>query len=281
MSAEYEDRFVQVGDARARYWQAGEGPAVLLLGGIGCSVTDWENNIGALAQRHRVYALDMLGEGLTDKPAGDRYALADLARFALDFLEKMGEPRAHLIGHSLGGRLTLECVRIAPDRVQSMVLVAPAGVGMDTHLMMRLPTIPWLGELLTRPNRAGIAQLWRLGVHDPAFVTEELVETKYRLASAPGAQTAFLKTLRGFVAPGGFRRPIVEALQRDLPAMRQPALVIWGKQDRLLPCAQAEILRTRLPDAKLLLFDACGHLPQGERVEGFNKAVLSFLADRT
>ena len=91
MEERCEDRYVRVGDARARYWRAGEsGSPVLLLGGIGCSVLEWRSNIGAIAERHTVYALDMLGEGLTDKPEGARYALADLARFTCGFLREVG-----------------------------------------------------------------------------------------------------------------------------------------------------------------------------------------------
>ena len=278
MEERCEDRYVRVGDARARYWRAGEsGSPVLLLGGIGCSVLEWTSNIGALAERHTVYVLDMLGEGLTDKPEGARYALADLARFTCGFLREVGVDRAHFVGNSLGGRLALECARQEPERVRSMVLVAPAGVGRETHLMMRLPTVPFLGEMATRPSRIGLRMLWRLWVHDPAPITEPFVETKVRLASAPGAHQAFLKTLRGFVGIGGFERSQVEALQADMRAMTQPALVIWGKQDRLLPCAQAEILRGRLPRAEVRIFDPCGHLPQMERPQLFNETVLAFL----
>lgn len=279
MTGEFEDRFVRVGDVRARYWRAGEsGSAVLLLAGIGCSVLEWASNVDALAQRHRVYALDMLGAGLTDKPAEDRYALADLAKFACDFLREMGEPRAHFVGNSLGGRLALECARNHPDRVASMVLVAPAGVGRETHIMMRLPTLPLLGELLTRPSRSGLARLWRLAVYDPALITETFVETKVRLAAAPGAHAAFLKTLRGFVSLGGFFPDQVKALQRDMRTMEMPALVIWGKQDKFLPCAHAEILRAQLPAAEVQLFDECGHMPQIEQSQHFNETVLAFLA---
>jgi len=279
MKTQYEDRYVRIGDVRARYWQAGEGGStVLLLAGIGCSVLEWENNIDALAQRHKVYALDMLGDGLTDKPTGDRYALADLAKFACDFLREMGEERAHFVGNSLGGRLALECARRDPGRVMSMTLVAPAGVGRETHLMMRLPTLPFVGEMLTRPNRSSLARLWRLAVYDPAVVTSEFVETKFRLASAPGAHAAFLKTLRGFVSIGGFARDQMQSLQQDMGTMDKPALIIWGKQDKFLPCSHAEILRSRLPSAEKCLFDRCGHLPQIEHSQPFNEAVLSFLA---
>jgi pimeloyl-ACP methyl ester carboxylesterase len=278
MSDQYEDLDARIGDVRARYLQAGDsGSPIVLLGGIGCSATDWENNIGALARQHKVYALDMLGDGLTDKPPGDRYGLKDLAEVTCDFLQEMGETRAHFVGNSLGGRIALECARRDPERVISMVLVAPAGVGRETHIMMRVPTLPVIGEILTRPSRSGLKNLWRLAFHNPAFVTEDLVETKIRLASAQGAQAAFLKTLRGFLSLGGFPRSQVEDLQKDMAAMDKPALVIWGKQDKLLPCSQADILRARLPKAEVRLFDKCGHLPQIEQWRAFNEAVLAFL----
>ncbi len=275
----FEDQYVMVNGVRARYWQAGEtGTPVLLLPGIGCSVLEWARNIGALAQAHRVYALDMLGDGLTEKPRDAVYTMKNLARFACDFLDAVGEGAAHFIGNSLGGRLVLEVARNEPRRVRSMVLVAAAGVGFDTHIMMRLPSVPLLGALLTRPNRIGLTQLWRLAFYNPAFVTREFVETKLQLARGDGAQAAFLKTLRDFVQPSGFRRAQVEQLQADMRTMYQPALVVWGKQDKPLPVAHADILMNYLPTAELCLFDQCGHFPQIEKADAFNEIVVRFLA---
>ena len=277
--ADPNDQFVDVRGVRTRYWKAGNaGSPILLLAGIGCSVLEWRSNIAALAASHRVYALDMLGDGKTGKPEGDHYSIGNLARFTLDFLLSQGEEKAHLIGNSLGGRIALECARIAPSRVTSMVLVAPAGVGNDTHINMRLPTLPWLGELITRPNRKGLRMLWSLAVHDPKFVTDELIEDKYSLASVPGAQAAFLKTLRGFVGLRGFARDQVQQIQAAMPSMRQPALIVWGREDRLLPVDHARILETRLPDTRTIIFDGCGHAPMMEKSAEFNKAVLEFLA---
>ena len=92
MVRETQDRFVDVSGVRTRYWKVGDsGSAVVLLAGIGCSVSEWRTNIGALSQSQRIYALDMLGAGLTDKPDGDRYSLAQLARFTLDFMSTQGE----------------------------------------------------------------------------------------------------------------------------------------------------------------------------------------------
>jgi 4,5:9,10-diseco-3-hydroxy-5,9,17-trioxoandrosta-1(10),2-diene-4-oate hydrolase len=276
--ADPKDQFVDVRGVKTRYWKAGdEGSPIVLLAGIGCSVLEWRNNIAALAASHRVYALDMLGGGKTGKPEGDHYSIGNLAGFTLDFLSSQGEEKAHLIGNSLGGRIALECARLAPSRVTSMVLVAPAGVGDDTHINMRLPTVPLLGELITRPNRKGLRMLWSLAVHDPKFVTDELIEDKYSLASLPGAQAAFLKTLRGFVGLRGFASDQVQEVQAAMPSMKQPTLVVWGREDRLLPVEHAAILEARLPSSRQIIFDACGHAPMIEKAAEFNKAVLEFL----
>ena len=274
----FEDRYADVSTFRTHFWRAGSaGPAVILLAGIGCSVLEWEKNIAALADRHRVYAFDMLGHGLTDKPRKNCYAIADLARFTLAFLSAQGEDSAHFIGSWLGGRIALECARLAPARVRSMVLAAPAGIGRETALAMRLASVPVLGELLTRPSRVGTRVLWTPAFHDPSFVTNGLVETKYALARAPGAHQAVLKTLRSLVSVSGFRIEHVAALQAVMRTLQQPTLIIWGQQDRLVPPDHARILEAKLPRSRTILFDECGHLPQLEQPQKFNEAVLEFL----
>jgi len=274
----FQDRYIKVGTFRTRYWKAGDaGSTIVLLAGLGCTVLEWQKNIAALASRHRVYAFDMLGHGLTDKPQGDCYSTAGLARFTIDFLSALGEESVHLVGNSLGGRIVLECARMDPARVRSMVLVAPAGVGRETALSMRLAAVPILGEVITHPSLMGTRMLWQLAFHDPSFLTRDFVATRYALASEPGAQQAVLRTLRGFVSFGGFRRRQIAALQAAMPTMKQPTLIIWGRQDKLVPADHARILEEKLQRASTILFDNCGHFPQLEQSQRFNAAVFDFL----
>jgi pimeloyl-ACP methyl ester carboxylesterase len=274
-----QDLFAQVGTVRTRFWQAGtSGSAVVLLHGIGCSVLEWRSNIAELARNHRVYALDLLGFGLADKPAKADYSLRGHAQFVLDFMATQGLARAHIAGNSLGGRLALECALMAPARVASMVLVDPAGVDRDTHITMRLAAAPVVGELFTRPSRFGLRMLWKSAFYNPAFVTDALVEDKFKFASQPGAQAAFLKTLRSFLAFGGFPADQVAALQAAMPSIQAPALVVWGKQDKLLPVRQADILRSLLPKVEVKLYERCGHAPMVECAASFNDDVLRFWA---
>lgn len=275
------DQFIDVGGIRTRYWRAGDtGSAVVLLHGIGCSVLEWKHNIDVLAARHRVFAVDLLGFGLTDKPVDEDYRLDRHARFVTDFLSAVGVDRAHFAGNSLGGRLALQCAIATPDRVASMVLVDPAGVGgRDTLFEFRLAAVPHLGEVVTHASHMGTRMLWNKAFHDPKpFVTDELVATKTAFARLPGAQSAFLRTLRDFVGFGGFKPERIAELHAALPQVTAPALVIWGLEDRFVSQAHAEPLCRLLPDAERVVFERCGHVPQIEKAAEFNEAVLKFLA---
>jgi pimeloyl-ACP methyl ester carboxylesterase len=276
-----EDQFVDIKGIRTRYWQAGvNGSPVILLHGIGCSVLEWQHNMTAMAETHRVFALDLLGFGLTDKPDDESYSLRRLAQFVLDFMSEKQLASAHIAGNSLGGRLALECAMIDASRVSSLLLVDPAGIARHGALFeFRLAAVPFLGELFTRPNRIGTKMLWSKAFFDAApFVDNQLVTTKVALASLPGAQAAFLKTLRGFLQFGGFRTELVDQLQAALPGIAIPTLVIWGENDRLVPATHAEVLRKNLPKVEVQIWKQCGHVPQIERAAQFNQTALRFWA---
>ncbi len=274
-----KDNFIDVGSIKTRFWEAGTARStVLLLHGIGCSVLEWERNIEAFAANHRVLALDLLGFGLTDKPGDETYSLRRLAQFVLDFMKVKAVNQAHLAGNSLGGRLALECAAIAPQQVASLLLVDPAGMERQGALFeFRLATLPVLGEIFTWPNRLGTKMLWRKAFAAPSsFVTAELVATKVSLARLPGAQSAFLKTLRGFLDLQGFRPELVAQLHAVLPGIQAPTLVVWGRDDRFVPFTHAEILRRTLPKVEVQIWERCGHAPQVECSQHFNEAALGF-----
>lgn len=274
------DRFTTVAGHQVRYWQVGrEGPAVVCIHGIGCSVLEWEHSIHALATRHRVYALDLLGCGLTAKPADASYDVATLARFTLGFMDAMGLDQASLVGNSLGARVAMECAAVAPQRVRSLVLSAPAAISNPTLLDFRLASLPVLGELLTRPTVFGTTRLWRAAVADPACVTPDMVLEKVALARQSGAQKAFLKTLRGLMHLGGFRPSVIDESHAKARRVQAPTCVIWGQQDRFLPVSHLDTLVRLVPHAKPVVLAPCGHAPMVERPADFSRIALDFLTD--
>lgn len=274
------DRFIDVAGVRTRYRTLGDGPPVVLLHGISRALEDWEQNLPALASRHRVYALDVIGFGRTDKPDVP-YSMPGLARFVRAFLDAVGETRpVALVGSSMGGAIALSLAGMAPERVERVVLVGGAGFGDGAALGLRLLTLPGVGETLARPGRSGVEQTLRSVFRDPRFVTPERVARDLDLAREPGAARAFLRVLRMMGTVRRIRPEWREEMLARLGGTRLPMLITWGRHDRILSVAHLEEARRRFPHARVHVFEASGHFPQIEEAEAFDRLVLDFLAGR-
>ena len=273
-----QDQYTKVGQINTRFWALGdEGPTVLLIHGIGGSIEDWMLNTNALAKHHRVYAIDMVGSGRSDKPSA-QYSFSYLAQFINDFMEVQDIERASLIGLSLGGGVSLQFTIQFPNKVEKLVLLNSAGLGKEVTLLLRLPTLPIIGELLTRPSRKGTAKLLKECVYDRGLSNGALVELAYSLTALPGAQKSFLSTVRTLGTIRGMRKDILSSIADNLTTITAPTLIFWGQQDRILPVSYAHVAEKKIPNTRLHIFDPCGHLPQLERPEEFNAMVLEFLS---
>jgi 4,5:9,10-diseco-3-hydroxy-5,9,17-trioxoandrosta-1(10),2-diene-4-oate hydrolase len=224
-----QDCFVKVGQINTRYWTMGSHHSpIILIHGIGGNVESWLPNFQALAAKHRVYALDLLGHGLTDKPLDVSYDVLSLAQFVKGFIAVLGIDHAHLVGHSLGGGVALQFALTFPSAIDRLVLVASAGLGREAALALRISSLPLLGEYLTRPSLSGTKQSMQSIIFDPTLVTDDLVEQNYRLALLPDAQKAFLKTLRAVGDMSGQKQNFYAPIVAGLPTLRRPVMVVWG-----------------------------------------------------
>jgi 4,5:9,10-diseco-3-hydroxy-5,9,17-trioxoandrosta-1(10),2-diene-4-oate hydrolase len=274
---EYEDKYVDVGGINTRFWTAGdEGKTLILIHGAFSSVEFWLANIPVLAENHRVYALDMPGFGLTDKISF--HSFPEGARFINEFMKTQNIDRASLIGHSMGGGLSLQYIYQFPDKVERLVLDNSLGLGRKMHIIFKLLATPVIGELVSRPSRNGSKRTLTTAVYDQSVVTDEMVELLYRFSKIPGTQKAFLSLIRGgmnsFVVPSEFIRSFTD----NLHTITAPTLIIWGEQDPILPLEHAYVALKQIPDARLEVFERCGHLPHVECPDKFNSCVTEFLA---
>ena len=274
-----QDQYVKVGNINTRFWAAGEkGPALILVHGLGGFIENWVYNIDALAKQHRVYALDLVGFGLSDKTPLT-YDINNLVLFISDFMKTQNIEKASLVGNSLGGGLVLKFALDFPEKVTRLVLVDGAGLGRGVILDFKLCSLPFIGELLVRPGLKSITRLWKKIVYDSSLVTPELLELSYRLAAQPGAKKAFLATLRTGIDLLGQRAGLIRPLIDALSGINKPVLITWGQQDRIIPVAHAQVAFEKISGARLKIFDRCGHMPQLEYPARFNKLVLDFLAE--
>jgi len=273
-----QNHYLKAGAITTRYWIAGDhGSPVILIHGLGASADIWIHNIEVLAQHHRVYVPDLVGFGRADKPEM-HYTPTIFTTFLNDFIGALHIEKPSLIGNSLGGGIALHYILLYQDNVDRLVLVDSAGLGKETSIPLRLVSIPILGELMTYPTRMEAYFYFIGAVHDRSVLTKAFVDLYHNIHSQAGAQKSLLKVLRSIANVWGGKNEILAPIQRHLHMITQPTLIIWGKQDKVLPLKHAYVGAEKIPDAKLQIIDDCGHMPQFERPDEFNSAVLEFLS---
>lgn len=275
-----DDRYIKVGFVNTRYWELGnKGTTVILLHSAGASVEYWAYNIDKLAQYHQVYAVDLVGSGRSDKPPAS-YSLAYQAQFISDFMDALSIKHASLIGSSIGGGIALQFALMFPEKLDKLVLVNSLGLGKHIGIFTRLAALPLIDRLscLIRPSRNSVAWVVKSAVYEPSVITNEWLERIYQLAVLPGAFDALLRLARTNLDLFGVRSEVFSPIVEQLSSITAPTLLIWGQQDEVLPIAHAYVAAKNLPNARLHIFDGCGHFPQIEHPEKFNQLVLESLA---
>lgn len=246
---------------------------MVLVHGLGNSLEIWDRILPQLAQSFRVIAFDLPGFGEASQP-DEAYDGPFFAAQIVALLDALGIERTTLVGNSLGASAILHMSAIAPHRIERAVLAAPGGIGRQTNVLMRAAALPLIGGWLARPTPANNRTTLKLALHDHKHLTADLLAAFDRYASRPNSARAFVRSLQTGVTLRGSRD---SAQTRALAAaFRAPALVIWGRQDRVFPMQYAAEAAQLIPGAQLTLIDACGHYPQWEQPEAFVAAVEAF-----
>lgn len=262
---------VDVSGIGTNYIAAGEGPPLVLIHGSGPGVTayaNWRGVIPEFARSFRCLAPDTLGFGYTDFPADTRgFDMDRWVAHLIGFLDAVGVERAHFIGNSYGGALTLALAIRHPTRVGRIVLMGSAG--------LRFPISAGLEKVWGyRPSLEAMRDLMHTFAHDTSLVTEEIVRSRYEASIRPGAQEAFASL---FPEP---RQRWLDALATDEDALRSlphPTLLVHGREDRIVPYERSVRFHELIPDSELHVFGGCGHWTQIERRERFVALVTPFL----
>jgi monooxygenase len=180
-------------------------------------------------------------------------------------------------GNSMGGIVSLQFAVDYAAMVDKLVLVDAAGFGRDLHISFRLQSLPVLGEILAEPSRRGTRMSLDVASHQKAFITDDLVEQFYQLGRQPGMKAPFLVAVRQGITFSGVRKDVLEPLQARIPSISAPTLIMWGRHDQVLPITHLATARKLMPRAKVHVFEDCGHIPQMEKPEEFNRLLREFL----
>jgi len=265
---------------RRAYRQAGSGPPVLLLHGIGDSSESWVPVMADLARDHTVVAPDLLGHGGSDKPRAD-YSVAAYANGMRDLLTVLGIESATIVGHSLGGGVAAQLAYQYPERCARLVLVAGGGVGRDVTPILRLAAAP-LAEVFLAPARWPLARpVVRAALGALALANNDLARDRRHvdrvLASLPDgeAHVAFTRTLRSVV---DWRGQVVTLLDRCYLAEAVPTLIVWGDRDGVIPVSHAHRAHEAMPGSRLEVFPGAGHFPHHADHDRFVDLLREFVA---
>jgi len=257
----------------------GEGPVLVLIHGMAGSALAWKHVLPALARRFTVVVPDLLGHGASSKPRGE-YSISGHANVLRDLLAALGHERATLVGQSFGGGVAMQLAYQYPEHCERLVLVSSGGLGREVSSLLRALSLPgaehvfplfcsptlrnagqrvvdWLGSLGLRPSPAA-EEAWR----------------SYSALAERDARRAFFRTLQSVIDPGG---QSVSATDRLYLASRVPTLILWGRDDGLIPVSHAIAAHQAIPGSRLEVFEGVGHFPHCEAPERFVDVLLDFI----
>jgi len=244
------------------YYEAGKGSAVILIHGLGADSRHWAANIGPLSQNFRVITLDQIGYGQSDKPLM-RYTVENFSDYLHGFLQAVKISKASLVGNSLGGWVALDFTLRHPQRVEKLVLVDAAGLRPSAALKwpeggpkaLSLVNTHWFFDLMEANKEWATTDLGPNG-----FERHVQNGDSYTVASS----VAEMITGREFE-------------DKKLGKVHVPTLIIWGRDDLLIPLAMGESLNKGIKGSQLRVIEGTGHIPMVGKPAEFNEAVAKFL----
>src|SRR3954447_13655528 len=271
-------RTMGIDDREGRHADAGEGPALVLIHGLGASWQSWLEQVPEFSRDHRVVVMALPGFGCSEMPSPD-ISIEYYAQWAFRFLDALGIESAALVGNSMGGFIAAEMAIRQPDRVQRLTVVSAAVFWQTYRRAQPLLQLARLSDAIvaralmrttddiaTRPRLRSWA-LATAGFRYPHLISRELAHEMVRSARRTDGFLPGLEALAGY------------SLEEELPKISCATLIVWGAHDALVKVKDAERLQELIPNARREIFERTGHVAMLERPERFNRLLAEFLAE--
>jgi pimeloyl-ACP methyl ester carboxylesterase len=262
-----------------RYREYGEGEPVIFLHPFGGSIYTWRGVAPSISRKNKVILIDLKGFGFSDKPSDDRYSPKDQVEIIANFIKRKALRNVTLVGHSLGGGIALfTCLRFENQEtynpIKKLILIDAACYEQklpDFISVLRMPfmktIIPFLPSYLT--TKAVLKEMF----FDDSKITDEMINTYAYFRDLPGAHYALVRTAVQIIPQD------IDKIVPQYRSIRTPTLIIWGKEDEIVPLKYGEQLKKEIPGAKLIVIPLCGHDPPEEKPLETTSIILDFLEE--
>lgn len=269
------NRSVQVGDFSIQYHEAGAGPAVIMIhgGGPGAGgLSNYQRNVDFLAQKYRVIMPDLPGYGGSSNVdlAKEKGPFTFYAQIVTGLMDALGVDKAHMVGNSLGGGVCTKVALDMADRTDRLVLMG-AGLGLQIFTPSPTEGIRYLLSYydMGGPSLEKLRQFLGSMVYDVSQLSDTLIEERFEKSLRPDIVAAPAVSLRNPPKP--------EPLWHRLSEIKAKTLLIWGREDRIVPLDNSFVMLNQINDVRLHVFSKCGHWAQWEKADEFNTLVSNFL----
>lgn len=254
----------RAGELRLASKSLGKGDPVLLIHGFGASSYSWRHIVEPLAQKYRVITIDLKGFGESPKPRDNAYSVYDQARLVRNFVLENNLKNLHIIGHSYGGGVALAAsIYLSsshPNLQRSLVLIDSIAYPQELPGFVRMLATPVLGPLVIHaiPNSVQVKSLLKKVYFNDAAIPQGTIDHYADNLAKPNAKYATLTTVRQMLPAD------LQQFSENYPSLLLPALIIWSRDDEIVPLAIGERLHENLPNSKLIIFNDVGHAVQEE-----------------
>ncbi|MCD2137703.1 alpha/beta fold hydrolase [Salinicoccus halitifaciens] len=263
--------YLDANGVKTRVLEAGEGEPLILLHGTGGHIEAYGKNVKGLAEHFKLYVVDMLGHGYTDKP-DKPYGIDTYSDHLLDVINALGYEKVFLSGESLGGWVSAWFAAEHPEYVKAMVLNTPGNVNSDPEVMERLKASTLKAVLEANYENVKTRLEWLM--YDKSVVTDELIQVRYDIYTQPSYQKA-VHNIVYLQEPEARKQYIWDPSWCG--KIQAPTLLAWTDHDPTSTVEQAGPIKDMIPGAELTVINDAGHWPQWEQVEEFNRVIIDFL----
>jgi 2-hydroxy-6-oxonona-2,4-dienedioate hydrolase len=276
VQVEFSQGFIETGRFRTRYLHTGtlDKPPLILLHGVTGHAEAYIRNLRSHGEHFSVWAIDLIGHGYSTKPEHP-LEIADYIEHVLAFMDAIGVEKASFSGESLGGWVTAALALRHPTRVDRIVLNTMGGTMANPAVMERLYELSMAAAEDPSWERVKARLEWLMA--DPSMVTDDLIKTRQAIFQQPDWKMACEMNMALQRMDVRRRNMLTDD---DLRAISAPAMVLWTTKDPSGPVDEGRRIADLLPNGHLVVMENCGHWPQYEDADTFNRHQLNFLLDR-